>query len=71
MGIDYRPVQQQQTPHVPAAEATPIKGRAIKITDPESGKNVTSEILRNNSSEITKRNVGFPFTEFQGSFFLH
>lgn len=46
--------QQQQTPHHQPAENTPKKGTAIKITDPNSGKDLTSEILKKEKTPVSK-----------------
>ena len=46
--------KQQQTPHVPA-ETTPRKRTSIKITDPNSGKDLTSEILKKDKTPVSKR----------------
>ena len=46
--------QQQQTPHVPA-ETTPKKRTNIKITDPNSGKDLTSEIFKKDKTPVSKQ----------------
>ena len=49
-----QPQQQQQSPHVPV-ETTPKKRTAIKITDPNSGKDLTSEILKKDKTPVSKQ----------------
>ena len=46
--------QQQQSPHVPV-ETTPKKRTAIKIYDPNSGKVLTSEILKKDKTPVSKQ----------------